>query len=205
MTAAISGDRRSMAARLARPALLVPAAFAVHQLRYLLAYGAGTGAELQRTGHAYLHSVVPWIVALIALLAGGFLRALGRAFSGQTSPARFSASFSALCVACSAALLAIFICQEFLEGVFATGHPAGLAGIFSYGGWCAIPAAISIGTVIAAVLHGACWVVGEVARLHRRRIVAPRPLARCPRPPAAAFVAGPAPIAAGWSGRGPPG
>ena len=46
-------------------ALLPPAAFAVHQLRYWLAYGSRAGIELQRTGHSYLHSVVPWLVAAV--------------------------------------------------------------------------------------------------------------------------------------------
>ena len=41
---------------LAPVALLPPAAFVVHQLRFMLAFGGGAGAELQRTGHAYLHS-----------------------------------------------------------------------------------------------------------------------------------------------------
>lgn len=66
-------------------ALLPPAAFAVHQLRYMLAYGAGSGSELERTGHSYLHSVVPWLVMLLAMAAGGFLSLLGRALSAQRS------------------------------------------------------------------------------------------------------------------------
>jgi len=80
----------------ARIALLPAAALAVHQLRYLLAYGSAAGMELQRQGHSYLHSVVPWIILVVALVVGGFLRALGRAFSGQTSLSRFSLSFTAL-------------------------------------------------------------------------------------------------------------
>ena len=109
-------------------ALLPPAAFAVHQLRYWLAYRSRAGIELQRTGHSYLHSVVPWLVLLLALAIGVFLRALGRAFAGHTSPARFTLSLTAMWLVCSAALVAIFACQEFLEGLFATGHPAGLGG-----------------------------------------------------------------------------
>jgi hypothetical protein len=57
--------------------LLPPAAFAVHQLRYLLTYGSDTGVELRETGHSYLHSVVPWLVCLVALAAGCFLRKPG--------------------------------------------------------------------------------------------------------------------------------
>ena len=106
-------------------ALFPPAAFAVHQLRYWLAYGSNAGLELQRTGHSYLHSVVPWLVLLLALAVGGFLRALGRAFAAQTSRARFTLSLTAMWLTCSAALIAIFACQEFLEGLFATGHPGG--------------------------------------------------------------------------------
>ena len=110
-------------------ALLPPAAFAVHQLRYMLAFGGHAGIELQRTGHSYLHSVVPWLVVLLALAVGGFLRALGRGVRGSRRlPARFSLSLTALWMACSAALVAIFVCQEFLEGLFATGHPGGWRG-----------------------------------------------------------------------------
>jgi hypothetical protein len=185
-------------------ALLPPAAFAVHQLRYLFAYGGAAGVELQRTGHSYLHSVVPWLVMLIALTVGCFLRAVGRAFSGQTSLARFSISLTGLWLACSAALVAIFAGQEFLEGLFATGHPAGLAGIFGYGGWWAIPAALCVGLLLAVVLHGARWVVAEVAR----RFTGRRPTASQAVPfvrrPCDVLLAPAMPLLAGWSSRGPP-
>ena len=188
----------------ARIALLPAAALAVHQLRYLLAYGSAAGMELQRQGHSYLHSVVPWIILVVALVIGGFLRALGRAFSGQTSLSRFSLSFTALWLVCTVALVAIYGCQEFLEGLFATGHPAGLVGIFGFGGWWAIPAAACVGLVLAAIFHGARWVLEEVAqRFHRARRRTRRRPQRSRRPPA---VSTPrlAPLAYGWSGRGPP-
>ncbi len=35
---------------------------AVHQLRYVLAFGGGAGLELQRQGHSYLHSLAPWAI-----------------------------------------------------------------------------------------------------------------------------------------------
>ena len=188
----------------ARIALLPAAALAVHQLRYLLAYGSAAGIELQRQGHSYLHSAVPWIILVVALVVGGFLRALGRAFSGQTSLSRFSLSFTALWLVCTVALVAIYGCQEFLEGLFATGHPAGLVGIFGFGGWWAIPAAACIGLALAAIFHGARWVLEEVAqRFHRARRRTRRRPQRSRRPPA---VSTPrlAPLAYGWSGRGPP-
>jgi hypothetical protein len=192
-----------LATRLAQVALLPPAAFLVHQLRYMLAFGAGASAELQRTGHSYLHSIVPWIVAALAVAVGAFLQSLGRAFAGRTSLRGYSTSLLGLWITCSAALVAIFICQEFLEGVFLTGHPAGLQGIFGYGGWWAVPTALCIGLVLAALFHGARWVLEEVARRHDR---ATRTwAARVPqRLPSAVFLAPPAPLLSGSSGRGPP-
>lgn len=195
---------RLVGARATAGALLAPAAFAVHQLRYMLAYGAATGPELQRTGHSYLHSVVPWLIMLLAVAAGGVLRDLGRAFARQTTPKRYSLSLVALWAACTGALVAIFAGQELLEGVFATGHPAGLSGIFGYGGWWALPAAACIGLVLAAVFHGARWIVDAVAR----RATQPQRAARLPESVAArssrSFTLTPAPLLAGWSSRGPP-
>ena len=195
---------RARIAGFAYAALLPPAAFAVHQLRYWLAFGSNAGIELQRTGHSYLHSVVPWVVLLLALAVGGFLRALGRAFAAQTSPARFTLSLTGLWLVCSAALVAIFACQEFLEGLFATGHPAGWVGIFGYGGWWSIPAALCVGLVLATVLHGARWLVREVARRRARPYLAVTRRALHVARPCDAVLVPAAPLVSGWSGRGPP-
>lgn len=197
-------ERRSLARGLTQAALLPPAAFAVHELRYLLAFGSGAGAELQRTGHSYLHSLVPWLVLALSLVVGGFLRALGRAFSGQRSATRYTMSFVGLWLACSVALVAIYVSQESLEGLFATGHPSGLAGIFGYGGWWSIPAAVCVGLVLAAVFHGARWVLDEVAERSSRAVSAlstPMGLVLRPRD---VLVPRLAPLAGGWSDRGPP-
>ena len=200
----LRADRRSVVRGLAKVALLPPAALAVHQLRYYLAYGSAAGAELQRTGHSYLHSVVPWIVLLVALVCGGFLVALGRAVAGYRSVPRFCASLLGLWLVCSACLVAIFVTQEFLEGLFATGHPTGLVGIFGFGGWWSIPAALCVGLVLAVLFHGARWVLDEVAQRWAR--ARSRPVARvaASRRPSDALVARLAPLAEGFSGRGPP-
>ncbi|HZU59414.1 MAG TPA: hypothetical protein VE983_00510 [Solirubrobacteraceae bacterium] len=191
--------------RLASLGLMPAAAFAVHQLRYWLAFGSRAGAELQAQGHSYLHSVVPWLVLVIAISLGVFLRALGRAFGGTCSVPRLTVSFIGLWLACAACLVAIYCAQEFLEGLFATGHPGGLIGIFGYGGWWAIPAALAVGLVLAAVFHGAWWVLQEVAHRHRRIVWrAPRRVLSTRTPPRV-FIPRAAPLAGGWSGRGPPG
>jgi hypothetical protein len=185
-------------------ALLPVAAFAVHQLRYLLAFGWNDGAVLRMTGHSYLHSVVPWLVLALGLVVGGFLRAVGRALSGQRTLPRYAVSLAGLWLLCSAALVAIFASQEFLEGLVTTGHAAGLTGIFGYGGWWAIPAALCVGLVLACLLHGAVWVLNEVARrrLGTRILVAARvaPSLRA----RGVLLPRLTPLAYGWSGRGPP-
>jgi hypothetical protein len=196
--------QRGVGVRRVAPLALVPAAaFAVHQLRYWLAFGGHAGALLQAQGHSYLHSLVPWLVLLIALAAGAFLRTLGRAFGGDYTLPRYTLSFVGLWLLCAAALVAIYAAQEFLEGIFAAAHPWGLAGIFGYGGWWAIPAAIAVGLVLAAAFHGARWALHEVAERHRRRRRRPRrivvtPIARDAVRPRLV------PLADGWSGRGPP-
>jgi hypothetical protein len=171
----------------------------------MLAYGGRAGAELQQTGHSYLHSVVPWIVLSLALAVGRFLRALGRTVAGHTSLSSYTVSLAGMWLACSAALLTIFICQETLEGVLATGHPDGFAGVFGSGGWWAIPVSACVGLVLAAWFHGARWVLREVARrtaAARRPIAAPEPATVLA--PGSVWRPAGVPVVAGWSGRGPP-
>src|ERR1700749_312732 len=176
-------DRRSALGGLARAAVLPAAAIAVHQLRYWLAFGSNAGIELQRQGHSYLHSIAPWIGVALAWAVGAFLSALGRAMHRQTSVPRYGLSLVALWAICAVSLVAIYSGQELLEGLLATGHPAGLVGIFGYGGWWAIPAAVCVGLVLAALLHGARWVLREVATRHARSARAPSsPLMARPRP-----------------------
>src|SRR5579864_4593153 len=87
--------RRSTPARSLRSVLsgrgfmLFPAAaFAVHQLRYELGYGARSSAALNAQGHGYLTSLAPWVAVLVALAFGSFLARLARAGGGHRPDAR---------------------------------------------------------------------------------------------------------------------
>ena len=197
-------DRRSAVRGLARAAVVPAAAIAVHQLRYLLAFGGTASVQLQRQGHSYLHSVAPWIAVALACAVGVFLSALGRAMNGQTSAPRYGLSLAVLWMVCAASLVAIYSGQEFLEGLLATGHPAGLVGIFGYGGWWAIPAALCVGLVLATILHGARWVLREVATRSARTAPSPSSPPAALSRPAGISVPRLAPLALGWCGRGPP-
>jgi hypothetical protein len=198
-------DLRGVVLRRLVPLALMPAAaFAVHQLRYWLAFHGAAGIELQRQGHAYLHSLVPWLIILIAVALGGFLRALGRALGGHSSLARHTLSFAVLWVVCAACLLAVYASQEYLEGLLVMGHPAGLVGIFGYGGWWAIPAVVGVGLVLAAAFHGARWVLRETARRRARAAVLPARTGLLARAPHDALLPRAAALAWGCSGRSPP-
>jgi hypothetical protein len=189
--------------RIARLLLLPAASVAVHELRYVLAAGGHARVILERQGHAYLHSLLPWIVLLAAAAVGSFLWALGRAFAGQRTIPRYAMSLGLLWMLCTACLLVIFVAQELLEGLLAGGHPAGLAGVFGYGGWWALPAALCVGLVLATILHGARWVLDEVARWRRASRLTCSPQARLPRL-YSVLLPRLSPLEAGASGRGPP-
>ena len=137
-------------------AVMPLAAFAVHQLRYYLAYGPRADRELADQGHAYLTSLTPWIVMLAALAFGAFacaLRGPGPTGRADTPTPRHSAV--RLWALTAVGLLAIYVGQEMLEGFMATGHPGGLLGVFGDGGWLAAPAAVAVGGVVALGLRGA--------------------------------------------------
>lgn len=157
--------RTAHRARLA--AILALGAFAVHQLRYLIAFGSSSSEELARQGHGYMAAWLPILgVFTISALLGTLIRGRFGARLAQASLSRRAAIFAA-------ALLAIFVTQESLEGVLAAGHPGGVAAVLGYDGWLAIPLAAAIGFV-AALLARALEQV-EIAIGARRTIpVLPR-------------------------------
>jgi hypothetical protein len=194
------GHRRGIG----RVAMLPPAAYAVHQLRYELAYGGRASAMLRATGHSYLHSVVPWLVALIALTAGAVLYRAGRSFATRAAPRTRHLTFAALWALCAFALITIFACQETLEGIFATGHPGGWSAVFGDGGWWAVPMAIAIGLALALAFRGASWAVERAATIRRPPDLPRGALPRATPRPEPVFMLMPAPLLAGWCSRGPP-
>jgi hypothetical protein len=196
--------RRVMSVVRGRGFLLLPAAaFAVHQLRYMLAYGSHANSVLAAQGHGYLDSLAPWLVLLIGLGAGSFLLRVSRALvsGGDGHPRR---SFLGLWALTSVTLVAIYTVQELLEGFFAVGHPSGFAGVFGHGGWWAVIVAPAVGAAVAALLRLACRIVSVARRLAAPRsflgspplVLRLRALSLAPRTPLAYAAAGRAPPAA---------
>jgi hypothetical protein len=187
-------------------ALFPVGAFAVHQLRYTLAFGSDASRELADQGHAYLHEVTPWIVLALGFGAGGLLGRVARAWQSGEEERGSGQRLVVLWGLAAGGLFSIYVGQEFLEGLFATGHPQGLAGILGDGGLWALPAAIAVGGLLALLVRGGRALVERVARLRRERAIAPAP-ARTPKRAArrpALVLPRLAPLACASAGRAPP-
>jgi hypothetical protein len=172
--------------RTARTAsLLSLGAFAVHQLRYLLAYGHQTGQALAHQGHGYLSdgggvAAALALATLLATLLAGVLAPNRRAGEPAAVVFRRTAGLYAL------ALLAIFCVQELIEGAVAVGHPAGFAAVLAHGGWVSLPLALAIGAVCSLVTLALQGVERTLARTASRPRPA-RPAVSLARPPVSPY------------------
>jgi hypothetical protein len=183
--------------RLWSVAVLAACAYAVHSLRYILAYGPTAHSELLAQGHGYLTAAPAVLTALLAAALGQLVRRVARGGGQDAAPA----SLRRLWWVSAVALLAIFVVQELAEGSLAANHPAGLAAVSAEGGWLALPLSAAGGLLVAMLHRGAEAAVAAApgtapAPRARPAFAAPvwsRPCARVSRVP------GP------WlGGRGPP-
>jgi hypothetical protein len=191
---------RSRLSPLRAGALLTSAALALHELRYLIAYGHQSQRALAEQGHAYLNVVHVLAGALLALAAGALLARVvkaGRTGVGEASPP----SFAALWVGASLALVAIYSGQELLEGLLSSGHPAGLGALTAHGGLVVLPLATLLGGVVALGLRGASALVNAAAR--RPHPGRPRS-SGSPVPPAVVLEPPASVLARHLAGRAPP-
>jgi hypothetical protein len=188
-----------------RAAALMPAAvLTLHQLRYLLAYGGGTGQELEKEGHQYLSALAAPIAMSVAILVGLFLARLASAWrAGEAEEGGPRRGFLRLMLTIAAALLAIYSCQELLEGMLSSGHPGGLEGVFGDGGWWAVPLSLACGLMIAAALRGVRAAIRWAATRHGRPKASYGRPTPAPRPRRLALPR-PVPLAGAAAGRAPP-
>src|SRR4051794_37167822 len=115
--------RAARSVRLA--AVLAGGAFALHQLRYLIAPSGDLGPQ----GHGYMTALLPPIaVLLLAAVIATLIRGTEGACPARPPLGRRVALFAV-------ALLAIYTGQETLEGLMAGGGPGDLAAALTDGGW----------------------------------------------------------------------
>jgi hypothetical protein len=188
--------------------LLLPAAtVAVHQLRYLLAYGPNAGRQLIAQGDAYVESLLPGLVLLMAVCAAAGLLQLWRVSrgSGAARPAGHVRLWRLWAIA-SAALLAAYVGQEALEVMLGSARASVIAQAFGDGGWWAGPAALAIGLGWALLARGAKVVLALAARRAAIRRCSSRELAPAlARSRRVAVLAPPScPLSRRLAGRAPP-
>ncbi len=181
--------------------LLIPAAsLVVHQLRYTLAYGGRANAELAAQGHSYLGSLAPWFVFALGLGLALFLRRTAHAL--RTGDAGVFSRLSSLTIGLLTwvGLVAIYATQELLEELLASGHPAGVGGVFGHGGFWAVPVAALVAGVVTLCLRVGRAVLrfALATRLRPGRVTITLVV------PAASTLVAPAPLARAYAGRAPP-
>jgi hypothetical protein len=145
--------------------LVFPAAvLAVHQLRYLLAYGSNAGFELSAHGDHYVATASVIAAVLVAISLGVGMLMMVAASRGRGYPRMARVPLWLLWLAVTLSLVAGFCALEGLEIVFEPHHAGGVAGIVGNGGWWALPAAAFVGAVMALLVRGGRALLVIVAR-----------------------------------------
>jgi hypothetical protein len=172
-------------------ALLAAGALAVHELRYMVGYGDAAAAG----GHGYLIFVAPLIAVALALACGVWLARVGR----DAAYARGTLTW----LGASASLIGVYLVQETIEGLAATGHP----GLLAHGGWTALPLAFAVGALVALLLrgvHAADQAAAAVAHPWSPHTIAPGAPRDFALPCAAPAAPRPRVLARRLAGRAPP-
>jgi len=184
-----------MGTRLRACALVVAAALAVHQVRYLAAYGDGASRALERQGHGYL----PLLFAVAGVLAAAGLLALLLALAARRPPAPPRA-LARRWLRAGLAVAAVYSCQELAEAALFPGHPGGLNALLAADGWIALLLAAAAGLVVALLARGADALLADRASRATRAHPA---AASLPLPPSRERFAASV-LATHLAGRGPP-
>jgi len=182
--------------RLRSAALLLAAAFAVHDGRYAL---APDGAE-SASAHGYLALAAPLVAFALALAGGCFLAVL--AVAGRAGPPA-AAPAGRLWGPATGLLVLTFLGQEWAEGLLSAGRPDAPLAALTGGGWVALVLAPAAGLLVALVLRGADSALRRAAArpLLLRARPGPAPLLSRARPAAVRAVAL---LCGSVAGRAPP-
>ena len=155
-------------------AVLVGAgALALHELRYLVIYHHEAHEALAVDGHDYLALVTPLVAAAMALSLAPLLRRWAGGHDAVSGPAWSGRRLWAGATVC---LLAVYVAQEWLEGLLIAEHPAGLAGVFGAGGWSAVLLAALLGALVSLAARATGLAAAGVTSGALRRTPLPRPL-----------------------------
>jgi hypothetical protein len=189
--------------RLVLCSFLMPVgAVAVHQLRYLLAYGSDAGRELAEQGDSYVHSLTPWLVAAVAVAIGATIAHwVASPRPGRNAKRRPLWQVWALA---SVSMLLAYTVQEGLEVVLGSAHTSVWNQAYGDGGWWAVPAALAVGFAWSLLARGAAFIAerlgGRARGTTRGSVAPPDPIQRARPSRRPRF----SPLAGRSAGRGPP-
>jgi hypothetical protein len=170
--------------------ILAVGAFALHQVRYLVASGA------EHSAHGYMTDLMAPIAVLVAAAAlATLIRGTEGASSSRSPLGRRIAFFAG-------ALLAIYLGQETMEAIL-TGRGA-LADTMLGGGWLALPLALAIGALCALVAGVLERVERAIAIVHAQPVRSRPPAVRGRALPAHGLRLPSSPLAFGLARRPPP-
>ena len=138
--------------------LLSLAAVVMHELRYLSWLG---GAHAHPGGHVpggWLSLLAPVLTVIVAV---AFATALAAAARSRTPTPDRRVRMRNLWLIATGGLLAMFACQELVQGALHPDHPFGIHGLLGHGGWTVVPLSLLLGGIVAIA-------VGVVRELERR-------------------------------------
>jgi hypothetical protein len=183
-------------------ALISLGALAVHELRYLVAYGHDADAALASQGHGYLTEFGGVAVGLgLALLLGSVLGRAGLTHAHRGVRPAFGSTAALYC----GAIVAVFCAQEGAEGLLFAGHADGLTAPVAHGGWIALPLAILAGLLCALAARALASVDEALDSPVPSRSFLPRSsTVRAPNPAAPRLALGCMTLAFGIARRPPP-
>ena len=162
--------------RPSRPRLalqLAAGSVVVHELRYRLGHAHGE-RSLGDHGHSYLAVVTPLLGMLLALAAAHFVWAVWTRRPEALGGGRITVRTLA------AALLALHVGQEAMEGMLAFGRPLDPVSMFEDGGWIAVPLCVLVAGILNWLTRGARRLARAVLECRR----APSPAGTVPSPSA---------------------
>jgi hypothetical protein len=176
--------------------ILAVGAFALHQLRYLIASGASSSAE--HAAHRYMSDLMaPIAVLVLAAALATLIRGTEGAAPERAPLARRIGLFAG-------ALFAIYVGQETLEAALSMGAPGVADSIVAGSGWLAVPLAAGIGALSAMLASALDRVEQAIAIVHAERVRSRAPAVRGRALPARCLSLAFAPLAFGLARRPPP-
>ena len=177
-------------------AILALGAFALHQLRYLLAFDGSAAAA---PGHGYMTDLLAPMAVLVLAAA------LTTVFRGTEGASPAGAPLARRTLVFATVLLGVHFGQESVDAIVTVGNPAGVVAAIAAGAWIALPLGLIIGALAAVVARALEAFERAIAVAHMEHRVRSRPPAVRGRAlPARGPRLASSPLAFGLARRPPP-